>query len=85
LSRTYTGTEFERAFASFQELYQVRPHRVLCSPDVLARFCVLFERTPDAAHQRDLRFLGVPLRASILPPGIIAMEGEVDEDRMGDW
>jgi hypothetical protein len=45
----------------------------------------LFERTPDAAHQRDLRFLGVPLRASILPPGIIAMEGEVDEDRMGDW
>jgi hypothetical protein len=66
-------------------MYHVVPNRILCSPDVLARFSSLFEASGDEAHRRDLRFHGIRLEAAILAPGIIAMEGEVDEDRMGDW
>ena len=56
-----------------------------CSPDVLERFTVLFEGGDPAASARALRYSGVPLAAAILAPGTVAFEGEVDEDRMGDW
>lgn len=56
-----------------------------CSPDVLERYCTLFERSPDAARQRDVRFRGLPVRAAILAPHTVCFEGEVDEGRMGDW
>ncbi|MBV9271419.1 MAG: hypothetical protein JO165_10005 [Candidatus Eremiobacteraeota bacterium] len=85
LGRSFNSADFERAFASFQQMYHVVPRRIMCSPDVLARFCTIFEASPDEAHRRDLRFRGTPVEAAILAPGIIALEGEVDEDRMGDW
>jgi hypothetical protein len=84
LSRHFSTSEFERAFHSFQQMYQVRPSRVLCSPDVLGRFCELYER-PEDAHRRELRFEGVLISAAIMPPSTVAFEGEVDQDRMGDW
>ncbi len=76
--------DFERAFRSFQQLYHVRPKRVLCSPDVLSRFCQVYER-PDEAHRRNLRYQGIPVSAGIMAPGMVAFEGEVDPGRMGDW
>ncbi len=87
LGRTFSASDFERAFARFRELYNVRPHRVVCAPDVLARYCALYERDPATAHLHSARlsFEGVPLVAAILAPGTIAFEGEVDEERMGDW
>ena len=85
LGRHFSPDEFERAFASFAQMYHVRPQRVLCSPDVLERFCALFERSADAGHRRAVRYEGIPLTASVLPAGTIAFEGEVDEGRMGDW
>ncbi|MDP9110484.1 MAG: hypothetical protein M3Z07_04050 [Candidatus Eremiobacteraeota bacterium] len=85
LGRLFSTGEFERAFASFAELYQVRPHSVACSPDVLQRYCVLFEGSVEDAHRCELRYNGIPLVASVLPPGMIAFEGHVDEGRMGDW
>ena len=68
-------------------MYNVAPNRAFCSPDVLSRFCELYEASGDRAleHSARLRYDGVPLVAGILAPGIIAFEGEVDEDRMGDW
>lgn len=84
LGRHFSGAEFERAFHSFQQMYQVRPNAVLCSPDVLGRYCELFEHAGDA-HARELRFDGVRVVAAIMPPGTVAFEGEVDRDRMGDW
>ncbi|MDP9017097.1 MAG: hypothetical protein M3N19_02095 [Candidatus Eremiobacteraeota bacterium] len=66
-------------------MYQVRPLRVLCSPDVLERFCTLFERSSDVAQNREVCYEGVPLSAAILSPGMVAFEGDVDEERMGDW
>ena len=84
LSRHFSQAEFERAFRSFQQMYHVPPHAVLCSPDVLGRFCELYER-PEATHRSELRFDGVRISAAILPPGMVAFEGEVDESRMGDW
>ena len=85
LGRWFTAADFERAFASFQQMYHVAPKRALCSPDALARFCALFEPSSDEAHRRALRFSGVPVEAAVLAPGVVAFEGEVDEDRMGDW
>jgi hypothetical protein len=58
---------------------------VLCSPDVLGRFAALMGRSPDDAHQRELRYDGLPVVSAILAPGIIVFEGEVDATRMGDW
>jgi hypothetical protein len=84
LTRHFTPAEFERAFRSFQQLYQVRPTHVLCSPDVLDRFCEIYER-PNEAHRRELHFDGIRISAAIMPPGTVAFEGEVDQDRMGDW
>jgi hypothetical protein len=87
LGSRFSAADFERAFRHFVEFYNVPPLRVACPPDVLSRFGALFERTSDAAHRASgtLRYQGVPLVAAILPPGTIAFEGEVDEERMGDW
>jgi len=64
----------------------VRPERVLCAPDVLTRYASVFSRSVDDAHGgHALRYDGIPLASSILAPGTIVFEGEVDEERMGDW
>ena len=84
MGRHFSSAEFERAFRSFQQLYQVRPSHVLCSPDVLDRFCELYANAGDA-HRREVRFDGIRLIAAIMPAGTVAFEGEVDQDRMGDW
>ncbi len=84
MGRHYGPAEFERAFRSFQQMYQARPSQVLCSPDVLDRFCEIYERSGDG-HRRELRFDGVRVSAAIMAPGMVAFEGEVDQDRMGDW
>ena len=57
---------------------------VLCSPDVLDRYCEIY-RLSGEAHRREVRFEGLPVVASVMPPGTVAFEGEVDQDRMGDW
>ena len=85
LEGRFAAEEFERAFDSFLQTYNVAPHVARCSPDVLDRYCRLFERGADAARHREVRFRGVPLYAAVLPAGTIVFEGEVDEDRMGDW
>ena len=84
LGGRFSPADFERAFRSFQQLYQVRPMRVLCSPDVLHRYCEIYEE-PEGAHRREVRYEGIRLSAAIMPPGTVAFEGEVDRDRMGDW
>ncbi|HEY0395873.1 MAG TPA: hypothetical protein VGD01_15340 [Candidatus Elarobacter sp.] len=58
---------------------------MLCAPDVLSRLAALTARSPDDALRRDLRYDGIPVTSSILAPGTIVFEGDVDEDRMGDW
>ena len=87
LGEKFSTDAFERAFRRFVELYNVPPLRVACAPDVLTRFSALYERSPHAAMQRTegLRYEGIPLVAAVLAPGTIAFEGEVDEERMGDW
>lgn len=85
LGNRFAVDDFERALRGFRQIYNVAPQRVACSPDVLRRFCVLFERSEDDAERREIRFEGIPLVAAILPAGTIAFEGEVDEGRMGDW
>jgi hypothetical protein len=76
---------FETAFAGFRRLYHVRPERVLCAPDVLQRYAVLYARSADDALACCLRFEGIPLESAIVRPGTIVFEGSVDEERMGDW
>jgi hypothetical protein len=87
LGAFFSRDEFESGFATFKQTYNVAPLRALCAPDVLARFCELYGRSGDRVHQHSLRLRhdGVPLVAAILAPGTIAFEGEVDEERMGDW
>lgn len=85
LGNRFAVDDFERALLGFRQIYNVAPLRVACSPDVLRRFCVLYERSEDDAERRDVRFEGIPLVAAILPSGTVAFEGEVDEGRMGDW
>lgn len=63
----------------------MRPLRVLCAPDVLQRYAALYGRTADDAHSRALSYDGIPLVSAIVAPGTITFEGEVDEERMGDW
>jgi hypothetical protein len=75
----------ERAFAGFRRLYNVAPERVLCAPDVLGRLAALTARSADDAMSRDLRYEGITVASAILAPGTIVFEGEVDEERMGDW
>ncbi len=76
---------FELAFERFLQTYNVAPTIARCSPDVLDRYCRLFERTEEAARIREVRYRGVPIYAAVMAAGTIAFEGEVDEDRMGDW
>jgi hypothetical protein len=66
-------------------MYGVAPQRIVCAPDVLQRAAALFARGGDDALSRDLRVEGVPLVSAIVAPGTIVFEGEVDEERMGDW
>ena len=76
---------FDEACAGFRRLYHARPERVLCAPDVLERCATLFARSANDAHVRNLRFDGIPLVGAIVAPGTVVFEGEVDEERMGDW
>jgi len=85
LGTSFDETALEAAFAGFRRLYNVAPKRVLCAPDVLARFAGVMARSPDDALRRELRYDGLPVASAILAPGTIVFEGEVDEDRMGDW
>ena len=85
LGTVFDEPAFEAALAGFRRLYNVAPLRVLCAPDVLSRFAALTARSADDAMRRDLRFDGVPVVSAILAPGTIVFEGEVDEERMGDW
>jgi hypothetical protein len=85
LGAEFSAATFEAAFNRFVEIYNVTPARARCSPDVLERYCRLFESSDDAAEKLEVRYRGVPLLAAVLPVGTIAFEGEVDEDRMGDW
>jgi hypothetical protein len=85
LGTAFDETAFEVALAGFLRLYNVAPARVLCAPDVLGCFAALMGRSADDAMHRDLRYDGVPVVSAILTPGTIVFEGEVDEERMGDW
>jgi hypothetical protein len=85
LGTAFDEVAFERALAGFRRLYNVAPERVLCAPDVLGRFATLMERSSDDALRRDMRYDGLPVVSAILAPGMIVFEGEVDEERMGDW
>jgi hypothetical protein len=87
LGPAFSARAFERAFSAFREMYNVDPQRGLCAPDVLTRYCELYERGADHAHEHSARigFRGVPLVAAIVAPGVVAFEGEVDAERMGDW
>jgi hypothetical protein len=77
---------FEEAFTGFRRLYHIRPERVLCAPDVLARYALLYSRSVEDAHSgHALRYDDIPLESAILAPGTIIFEGEVDEEQMGDW
>jgi hypothetical protein len=85
LGKRFSREGFERAFDSFVQTYNVSPLRAHCSPDVLERYCHLFEQRDDAAVRHEVRYRGIALGAAVLPPGTVVFEGEVDEDRMGDW
>lgn len=85
LPRCWSVEDFERALASFVQLYGRRPAVILGSPATVERFCRHFEGNPEVAYVGSPRFEGIPLRAAILPPDVIAFEGEVDEEIMGDW
>ena len=85
LGAAFDEARFSRALARFRELYNVAPLRVLCAPDVLARFAELHARSGDDAFARELRHEGLPVTAAVLAPGTAVFEGEVDDVRMGDW
>lgn len=87
LSVAFDEAAFAAAFRSFAVLYHVPPTRIRCSPDVLERFCLLFEGDAADAYRCAARprYLGVTVSAAVLPPQTVAFEGEVCEDRMGDW
>ena len=84
LGAAFDHDAFENAFDGFRRMYNVRPVRVLCAPDVLGRFAALYGGADDA-HRRDVRFAGIAVVAAVLAPGTIAVEGEVDDVKMGDW
>jgi hypothetical protein len=85
LGSNFASDAFERAFERFVQTYNVAPALARCSPDVLERYCSLYESGADVARRREVQFRGIPLLAAVLPAGTIAFEGDVDEDRMGDW
>ena len=84
MGRHFGAGEFDRAYRSFAQMYQVAPTAVFCSPDVLERFSEIFGRAGDA-HVRELLYEGARVCAAVLAPGTVAFEGEVDAGRMGDW
>ncbi len=81
----FDETAVEAAVLVFRRLYNVAPVRVLCAPDVLGRLSAVVGRSADDALHRELRYAGMPIASAILAPGTIVFEGEVDEERMGDW
>lgn len=85
IGATFDEAAFARALAGFRRMYNVAPARVLCAPDVLARFAALHARSGDEAFARELRHGGLPVVSAILAPGTIVFEGDVDDVRMGDW
>jgi hypothetical protein len=85
LGTSFGEAAFAGAFARFRGLYHIRPARVLCAPDVLSRYAAVFARDANDALVRELRYDGVPLVSAVLAPGTVVFEGEVDEERMGDW
>lgn len=85
LGNAFDAAAFDDALAGFRRLYNVAPARVLCAPDVLARFSALTGRSADDALVHALRYEGLPVVSAVLAPGTIVFEGEVDEERMGDW
>jgi hypothetical protein len=85
LGTAFDTADFDIALAGFRRLYNVAPNRILCAPDVLIRFAALHERSTEDALRRELRHDGLPVVSAILAPGTIAFEGEVYEERMGDW
>jgi hypothetical protein len=85
LGERFSSADFEAAFNGFRSLYNVLPDRIVCSPDALYRYCDLFGVSENEARHSDLRYHGILVAAGILPPGTVAIEGEIDPDRMGDW
>jgi hypothetical protein len=85
LGRDFDAAAVDDAWSRFRALYNVAPARMLCAPDVLTRFAALAARSSDDALRRDLRYAGIPVASAILAPGTIVFEGDVDEERMGDW
>ncbi|HEX3468170.1 MAG TPA: hypothetical protein VHT05_08850 [Candidatus Elarobacter sp.] len=92
LGTSFDGPRFDAALAGFRRLYNVAPFRVLCAPDVLARFAALTAGSSDDALPLSpelatgvLHYDSLPVVSAILAPGTIVFEGEVDEERMGDW
>lgn len=85
LGTAFDEAGFAAALGGFRRLYNVAPERVLCAPDVLARFAALHARSGDDAFARDLRHDGLAVSAAVLAPGTVVFEGHVDEERMGDW
>jgi hypothetical protein len=85
IGRGFGVADFERALNNFRELYHVRPEIARCSPDVLERLYALLGYDAQSLLHQEIFHDGLPIVAAVLAPGIIAFEGEVDEDRMGDW
>jgi len=85
LGNAFDDVTFTEALTGFRRMYGVAPLRIVCAPDVLQRAAALFARSGDDALSRDLQFAGIPLVGAIVAPGTIVFEGEVDEERMGDW
>jgi hypothetical protein len=79
--------DFERAYQRFVEFYNVRPERIECAPDVMLRFGSLFRGAEDSVLERrgTVMYQGIPVFAAVLAPGTLAFEGQVDEEKMGDW
>ena len=85
IGRGFGFPDFERALNNFRELYHVRPAIARCSPDVLDRLYSLLGYEAQTALGREIVHESMPIVAAVLAPGTIVFEGEVDEDRMGDW
>ncbi|HVA38639.1 MAG TPA: hypothetical protein VNJ51_13615 [Candidatus Dormibacteraeota bacterium] len=85
LPDAWSVEDFERALHRFVELYGRRPEIIFGAPAVLERFCRYYERSPERAYGGSPQFEGIPLHAAILPPDVVAFEGEVDEEILGDW
>ncbi len=84
LEPRFDEAAFAAAFDRFRQLFNVAPLQAACSADVLFRLDELAADRGDR-FETFVRHSGVPLYAAILPPGSLVLEGEVDEDRMGDW